>query len=195
MLCTRVTDTRVEICCPAVNALKSRVDAKPSCTAAWPCSVPSRRSAHVTHSASAHCNCLHIATATPLLTCCSLLFGCVHFLPQATPDHLVMIKGKGSSRVLYKRAGEVAVGDVMLRMDSADARQLSEAVVVATRTAVNTGLFAPLTTGGTIIVNGVAASVHRCGLLALQCRRGCLSGWIGLESSLIPQESYCWSQQ
>lgn len=61
----------------------------------------------------------------------------------------------------YKRAGEVAVGDVMLLMPTADAEQLSEAVVVSKQTVTNTGLFAPLTMSGSIVVNGVAASAHR----------------------------------
>jgi hypothetical protein len=72
-----------------------------------------------------------------------------------------MIKGKGKDHTVYKCAGEVAVGDVMLRMSATDAQHLVEAVVVASHTTVNSGLFAPLTTGGAIIVNGVAASVHR----------------------------------
>lgn len=38
---------------------------------------------------------------------------------------------------------------------------LVPAQVVETRTVVNTGLYAPLTLGGSIIVNGMAASVHR----------------------------------
>jgi hypothetical protein len=89
-----------------------------------------------------------------------------------------MIKGKGKDAILYKRAGDVTVGDVMLLMGPADTQQLLEAVIVTTRTTVNSGMFAPLPTSGTIIVNGLVASVHRCERLALQLScsqvKGCL---------------------
>jgi hypothetical protein len=123
-------------------------------------------------------------------------------LLQASPDHLVVIKGKGKNHILYKRAREVVVGDVMLRIGATDAQLLVEAVVVATHTTVNSGLFAPLTMGGTIIVNDVVASVHRYGRRALQLRLHLVTTHRGtkassrslgstVQASLTPDRSSC----
>lgn len=79
---------------------------------------------------------------------------------QASADHFVLILAPGSSKkVTYKRAGEVAPGDIM--WVATGQQDMAEAVVVAADTVTNTGLYAPLTLGGTIMVNNVAASVHR----------------------------------
>jgi hypothetical protein len=81
---------------------------------------------------------------------------------QATADHFVLTKGRRAGSV-HKRAGAVLPGDVMWVAGDAQQQQqqLSEAVVVARRVILNAGLFAPLTLGGTVVVNGVLASVHR----------------------------------
>jgi len=68
---------------------------------------------------------------------------------------------------VYTRAGAVQPGDVMWVLASAEdgsrgqSGALEEAVVESRHVVVSRGLYAPLTLSGTIIVNGVAASVHR----------------------------------
>lgn len=85
--------------------------------------------------------------------------------PQASADHFMLVavpRGDNTDKPSYKRAGDISVGETMLTMTRRSGEQpLVQAVVVATRVVRNTGLFAPLTTGGTVIVDGVVASVHR----------------------------------
>jgi len=81
----------------------------------------------------------------------------VALLQQATSDHFVLV---GSERPTYKRAGQVVVGDT-LWMSVAGAPKLVPASVIRTHIVSNTGLYAPMTLSGSIIVNNIAASVHR----------------------------------
>jgi len=67
----------------------------------------------------------------------------------------------GETSPQYKRAGHVAQGDVMWVMASHDNIRLVPAVVASTKTVRMAGLFAPLTLSGSIVVNDIAASVHR----------------------------------
>jgi hypothetical protein len=77
---------------------------------------------------------------------------------QATPDHLVLV---GLVAPTYKRSGEVAPGDIMWVATSASSSSLVAASVAGVRRVVKEGVYAPLTLGGSILVNGVTASVHR----------------------------------
>jgi len=78
---------------------------------------------------------------------------------QATADHFLLV---GAHLPTYKRAGDIAPGDVMWAAAAAvEGASLTPATVISSRTVTNTGLYAPLTLGGSIIVNGMAASVHR----------------------------------
>jgi 2C-methyl-D-erythritol 2,4-cyclodiphosphate synthase len=81
-----------------------------------------------------------------------------HVSLQATPDHFVLV---GLSAPTYKRIGEVSPGDVMWVAHSAASASLAPATVVDVGRVAKEGLYAPLTLGGSILVNGVAASVHR----------------------------------
>lgn len=73
----------------------------------------------------------------------------------------------GSKRPVYRRAGAVQIGDTMWVVAGAEdglrgqSDELEEAVVESRHVVVGRGLYAPFTLSGTIIVNGVAASVHR----------------------------------
>lgn len=80
--------------------------------------------------------------------------------PQATADHFVAVKDNSARGFTFKRAADVDEGDVMLWVRP-DSETTIEVVVAAKRVVYNTGLYAPLTLSGTIIVNGLAASVHR----------------------------------
>lgn len=82
---------------------------------------------------------------------------------QATPDHLVLV---GLTAPTYKRIGEVVPGDVLWVASRASPHLVSAAVVDVRRVS-NVGLYAPLTLGGSVLVNGVAASVHRWGCAML----------------------------
>lgn len=87
---------------------------------------------------------------------------CAHVLlpvcvEQMTADHFVLV---GSGRPAYKRAGQVVVGDT-LWMSVPGVSQLVPARVTNTQTVINNGLYAPMTLSGSIIVNNIAASVHR----------------------------------
>lgn len=113
---------------------------------------------HWQHCQSTECNCwvCHPGLLKQLRT--------VLLLHQASADHLVLTRPKDSSssgRNVCKRAAEVVVGDVMWVRTTPGDEALTEAAVVAKATVLNNGLYAPLTLGGTILVNGVAASVHR----------------------------------
>jgi hypothetical protein len=77
---------------------------------------------------------------------------------QATPDHFVLT---GSEHPTYERAEEVKPGDTVWLLANPKDTQLTPARVVSTRRVTNIGLYAPLTLSGSIIVNNVAASVHR----------------------------------
>lgn len=66
----------------------------------------------------------------------------------------------GTDRPTYKRAGSVVVGET-LWMVVPGAFQLVPATVTDTRVVTNAGLYAPMTLSGSIIVNNIAASVHR----------------------------------
>lgn len=81
---------------------------------------------------------------------------------QATQDHLVAVVSNGGHGVEYRRAGQVSVGDIMLILsEGPQGNFLTRAQVVDKLTVRNKGLYAPLTPSGTIIVDGVVASVHR----------------------------------
>jgi hypothetical protein len=64
------------------------------------------------------------------------------------------------SKVLYKRAEDIEIGDRMWAQ--AEEKDTSAAVYVVKRidTVVKQGVYNPSTLGGTIIVNGVVASSH-----------------------------------
>jgi hypothetical protein len=61
----------------------------------------------------------------------------------------------------YKRAGRIVPGDVVWVLASTSDTAMLPATVIAAETVVNTGLYAPLTLSGSIVVGNVAASVHR----------------------------------
>jgi hypothetical protein len=77
---------------------------------------------------------------------------------QATPDHFVLV---GLTAPAYKRIGGVVPGDIMWVAHSGANSHLVPAEVMDVRHVSNTGLYAPLTLGGSVLANGVAASVHR----------------------------------
>jgi hypothetical protein len=84
---------------------------------------------------------------------------CTVFLRrQATPDHFILA---GLYKPTYKRIGEVAPGDVLWVAASTTSSSLVSATVVDVSGVASVGMFAPLTLGGSILVDGVAASVHR----------------------------------
>lgn len=91
------------------------------------------------------------------LTVALILHG-IWLVSQATPDHFVLV---GETRPEYKRAGQVAPGDVMWVVASQDNTTMTPTVVFSTKTVRMAGLYAPLTLSGSIIVNDIAASVHR----------------------------------
>lgn len=94
-------------------------------------------------------------------------------MPQATPDHFILTtpvndnsqshssSAKAAQQPIMKRAGDVVLGDSVLVLAGPQHQQLVAAVVAGSRLVVSTGLYAPLTRGGTIVVDGVVASVHR----------------------------------
>lgn len=108
---------------------------------------------------SPHNKNLHPTATVPDLyvTCHRFCCFCVSAPLQATADHFVLV---GSTRPAYKRAGKVVVGDT-LWMSVPGCSQLVPAVVTKVHSVANTGLYAPITVSGSIIVNDIAASVHR----------------------------------
>nr|PNR26589.1 hypothetical protein PHYPA_030070 [Physcomitrium patens] len=73
---------------------------------------------------------------------------------------LAIASEKPWSEITYKRAQDVRVGDMMWAQASTHAAELSPYLVTDISTVEKQGLYNPFTLGGTIIVNGVAASAH-----------------------------------
>lgn len=78
---------------------------------------------------------------------------------QATPDHFNLT---GDKNPTYKRAGAIKPGETVWLLDAQDSTKLTQARINATTVVQNTGMYAPMTLSGSIIVNNVVASVHRC---------------------------------
>lgn len=88
---------------------------------------------------------------------------------ELSPEHLVPV-AEAPSAITYKYAREVQPGDaVALVQDYGAPSNKTSTIwgrVAAVSQAVKTGAFQPLTKSGTIVVNGVLASVHACPLTA-----------------------------
>lgn len=76
---------------------------------------------------------------------------------QVTPTHLVVTGEVTSSRTVF--AKELKIGDSLLVSDS-NHHRLIEDVIVKVREVLRTGVYAPLTSTGTLIVNDVVASCY-----------------------------------
>lgn len=73
-----------------------------------------------------------------------------------TPSHLIFqIANDNRSRTIY--AAKLKTGDRVLVLDS---KKLIEDIIVKVRQIVSTGVFAPLTLTGTVVVDGVLASCY-----------------------------------
>lgn len=74
-----------------------------------------------------------------------------------TGNHLVMTGSVNSSRTVF--AERLRVGDTLL-VKGDNSEEMIEDVIVQIKTVVRTGIYAPLTSTGTIVVNNVVASCY-----------------------------------
>lgn len=81
-----------------------------------------------------------------------------HFLPVQQPQPHAPGHKLGMTVSVMKRAADVAVGDKVWAVDAGG--EVSVQTVVATSVRLVQGLFNPFTPAGTIVVDGVVASVH-----------------------------------
>lgn len=74
---------------------------------------------------------------------------------RATPAHLILLAAEGGWRSVF--AAEVKIGDYLL-VTGKDGTKRSR--VVSTQVVLRRGVFAPLTTAGTLLVDGALASCY-----------------------------------
>ncbi|XP_059479411.1 sonic hedgehog protein [Neocloeon triangulifer] len=72
-----------------------------------------------------------------------------------TPNHLLLVRRPHGPQAVY--AGNVEKGDELLGLDSSS---MTSDAVVSVRAVRRRGVFAPLTTAGTLVVDGVGASCY-----------------------------------
>jgi len=77
---------------------------------------------------------------------------------RATSEHLVFITADGSR--IAKRMMDVNLGDNVLFMEPSINKLVASEVMSVENDSTDTGLYAPLTASGTIIVDGAACSVY-----------------------------------
>ena len=78
---------------------------------------------------------------------------------NSNPGRFMSTAGN-AGEVLYKRGQDITVGDKMWAQGSPKAHETTMFVVTSISRVEKEGLYNPFTLGGTIIVNGVAASTH-----------------------------------
>ncbi len=108
---------------------------------------------------------------------------------QMTPDHFIPVKSQDKMRM--KRAMDVTSGDAISVQQ--DGKQMATAIT-SVSTIFDQGLYNPYTPSGSIIVNGVLASVHSRWILDDVCDAlGCVEHLPWLYQWVFrPIRFFCW---
>ena len=107
-----------------------------------------------------------------------------------TPDHYMLVADVGlGSHTVHRRAvpaGQVKVGDRVWVMADGKGLSLTESTVTDVRDIFEEGLFAPFTLTGTIVVDGVVASVYTT-MFGPEWTMHAFCGWVRAVWKTFPQ--------